>query len=378
MARLSFWGIFAIAAAAVGAAAYLYPERSALLGPGPEGAPAKAAKALPGPVVVEAGPVVVDTVVEDIQAVGTLLPNETVVVSPEIAGRIQRIAFVEGDAVEAGALLVELDSAILRAEMAKAQSDLTLAEANRERAETLARQGTGTLRARDEALAAHRQAVANVALAQARLEKTAIAAPFAGIVGLRAVSVGAFVEPGDRLVELADLDPIKVDFRVPELALSNLRVGQPIRVAVDALPGRAFEGEVYAIDPLIDPNGRAVRLRARVANPDRVLSPGLFARVQVVVERRENAVLVPESAVFAETGRRLVFRVVEGRAVETAIELGRRRPGQVEVRSGLAPGDVVVTAGHQKLRDGAAVELAEPAAGSAAQPETAAVPAAAG
>lgn len=382
MARASFWGALGIAAVALGAAAYLYLERSGEGGPGAETAPARAvAPAVAKPVVVEAEPVSIDSVVEDIQAVGSLLPNETVVVSPEIPGRVERIAFVEGDPVAAGDLLVELDAAILRAEMAKAQSDLTLAEANRERAETLARQGTGTLRARDEALAAHRQAVANVSLAQARLEKTSIAAPFDGIVGLRAVSVGAFVEPGDRLVELADLDPIKVDFRVPELALPSLRVGQPIRVTVDALPGRTFQGEVYAIDPLIDPNGRAVRLRARIANPDRTLSPGLFARVQVVVERRENAVLVPESAIFAETGRRLVFRVVEGRAVLTPVELGQRRPGQVEVRSGLAPGDLVVTAGHQKLRDGGAVELAgasaAPAAGAPAA-STAADPAAAG
>src|SRR3546814_180745 len=146
---------------------------------------------------------------------------------------------------------------------------MTLAEANRERAMTLAQRGTGTLRARDEAVAAHQVAAANVALAQARLEKATITAPFPGVVGFRAVSIGAYVTPGTRIVELANIDPIKIDFRVPELVLSSLRVGQPIRVIVDALPNRTFEGEIYVIDPIVDENGRAVRLRARIPNPDR-------------------------------------------------------------------------------------------------------------
>src|SRR3546814_9057306 len=113
-------------------------------------------------------------------------------------------------------------------------------------------------------------------------------------------------------------------FRVPELVLSSLRVGQPIRVIVDALPNRTFEGEIYVIDPIVDENGRAVRLRARIPNPDRSLKPGLFARVQIVVERRDNAVLVPESAVFAEGQKRLVYREVDGRAEATEIALGHR------------------------------------------------------
>jgi len=361
MGRGTFWIAAALAAAGAGGALYYYQEQESA----PAGQIARAAD-LAGEKVfaVEAEPVTVDTVLEDIRAVGTLEPDEAVIVSPEIAGRIDRIHFSEGEEVAAGAVLVTLDSATLRAELDKARSDLSLAEQNRERAMTLAQRGTGTLRARDEAVAAYQVAQANLALAQARLEKATITAPFAGMVGLRAVSTGAYVTPGTRIVELAKIDPIKVDFRVPELVLSSLRVGQQIRVAVDALPGRAFEGEVYVIDPIVDENGRAVRLRARIANPERLLKPGLFARVRIVVDRRENAVLVPESAVFAEGGRRLVFRVVDGRAALTDIELGHRRPGQVEVVSGLAPGDVVVTAGHQQLRDGTRVKVMQTGTGS--------------
>jgi len=363
MARGSFWVALGVIGLAFGGAAFHYLTEQAEAPAGGHSAKAAIPRAQNG-VAVEAKRVAVDTVIEDIRAVGTLRPNESVIVSPEIAGRIARIRFSEGDRVAAGDVLVELDAAILRAERAKTRSDLTLARANHERATTLARRGTGTLRGRDEAIAAFQAAQANVALADARLEKTSIAAPLSGIVGLRAVSAGAYVTPGDRIVELVDVDPIKVDFRVPELVLASVRSGQPVRVTVDALPGRTFEGEIYAVDPIVDANGRAVRLRARVANSDGALSPGLFARVQIVVERRELAVLVPESAVFAEGRKRLVYRVVDGRAVLTEIRLGQRRPGQVEVRGGLDREAVVVTAGHQQIRDGTRVDVVESGAGS--------------
>lgn len=306
---------------------------------------------------VEVAAVVIDTVLQTIRAVGTLRPNEAVVVSPEIAGRIARLPFSEGEKVAAGAALVELDADILRAELDKAQSDLTLSEANQKRAMTLASHGTGTLRTRDEAIAAYQSAQANLALAKARLAKTTIAAPFSGMIGMRSVSVGAFVSPGDRIVELAEIDPIKVDFRVPELVLRNLRQGQSIRVTVDALPGQTVEGKIYVIDPIVDANGRAVRLRARIPNPEGTLSPGLFARVQIVIERRDNAILIPESAVFADGQARYVYRVLDGRVVQTKVELGQRRPGQVEITGGLDRDAVVVTAGHQQIRNGSRVTV---------------------
>lgn len=361
MGRATFWMALGAAALAGGGALYYYQNEQQGTAAPPAQAAVPAAERV---ITVEAQAVTVDTVLEDIRAVGTLGPDEAVTVSPEIAGRIDRIHFSEGDEVAEGTALVTLDSATLRAELDKARSDLSLAEQNRERAMTLAQRGTGTLRARDEAVAAYQVAQAELALAQARLEKATITAPFAGVVGLRAVSVGAYVTPGTRIVELAKIDPIKVDFRVPELVLSSLRPGQPIRVTVDALPGETFEGEIYVIDPIVDENGRAVRLRARIPNTDRLLRPGLFARVRIVVESRENAVLVPESAVFAEGQQRFVYRVVDERAVLTPVGLGHRRPGQVEVVSGLSAGDVVVTAGHQQLRDGMRVEVLRTSAGS--------------
>ena len=356
MARRSFWmtlGAITLAAGAV--AYYVEPDWLPALGPGPT--PAATKPVARKPVTVEAAPVSLSTVTEDIQAIGSLEPNESVVVSPEIAGRVLRIRFGEGDRVAAGDVLVELDAAILRAELSKARSDLTLAQANHQRATTLATQGIGTLRERDEAIARLQVEQANVTLAEARLGKTQITSALSGIAGLRAVSVGAYVTPGARIVEIADIDPIKVDFRVPELMLSSLRAGQRVQIAVDALPGRTFEGEIYVVDPIVDQGGRAVRLRARVPNPDGALSPGLFARVRIVIERRENAMLVPESAVFAQGARVFVYRIVDGRAVRSEVALGRRLPGQVEVTGGLDAADTVVTAGHPQLRDGVAVEV---------------------
>jgi membrane fusion protein (multidrug efflux system) len=356
--KAGFWLMFLAAALVVSGGAYYYAR-------GPDTSLRAANAPVPDAVAVEAARVTLGTVLEDLRAVGTLRPNEAVTVVSEIAGRVERIGFREGQAVSAGDVLIELDASILRAELAKARSDLTLARANYERADALATRGLGTRRALDEARAALQAAEAGVALAQARLQKATIKAPLAGVVGLRSVSAGAYVTPGERIVELADIDPVKVDFRVQELALTELRRGQPIRVSVDALPGRSFEGEIDAIDPIVDVAGRAIRLRARIPNPRRELSPGLFARVQIVLERRENALLVPEAAVFAEGNKRFVYRVVDGRARLTGVELGQRRPGQVEVRKGLGRDDVVITAGHQQVRDGSRVDVVNASTGGA-------------
>lgn len=315
------------------------------------------AQAGPKPVPVETAAIATGTVVEDMNVVGSLQPTEAVIIQPEISGRIVKFGFTEGARAKKGDVLVELDPAILKAEQAKARSDLALAKSNNERAQMLASQGTGTLRARDEAQAILNAAQANFELAEARLERAQIRAPFAGKVGLRQYSLGAYVSPGDRIVELADVDPIRVDFRVSETALASLRNGQSIQIVADALPNRSFTGEIYAIHPIVDESGRALRLRARVPNPEGVLYPGLFVRVRIVVEQRENAVIAPESAIFPIQQKKFVYRVVDGKAVASEVTLGKRMAGRVEILSGLQAGAVVITAGHEQLRNGAPVEV---------------------
>ena len=351
--RLGYLAVLVgLAAGAVFAASHFRDGASRLSAAGRDAATAPARA-----VAVETAAVTVGRVIDDINVVGSLQPAESVVVQPEIPGRIVRFGFADGTRVKKGDLLVELDPAILKGELAKARSDLTLARTNSERASQLASQGTGTLRARDEALAVLQAAQANFELAQTRLDRAEIRAPFAGQIGLRMFSVGAYVGPGDRIVELAATDPVRVDFRVSEIFLTSIRAGQRIQVVADALPGRTFAGEIYALHPIVDENGRALRLRASLPNPDGALHPGLFVRIRVVVEERPNAVLAPESAVFPVDQKKYVYRLDGGRAVLTEVLLGRRQPGMVEIARGLAPDAVVVTAGHQQLRDGVTVEV---------------------
>jgi membrane fusion protein (multidrug efflux system) len=370
VAKLRFWLALVAVAAALAGGIHFWQKSSARAAMAPEAVPGNGkapSRSVAVAVAVEVSGLTVDTVIEQIQAVGTLQPDEAVTVVSEIAGRIERIAFSEGQAVKAGDVLVELDATILEAELSKARADLALARANHDRTVTLAAQGMSTPRARDETRGALDVAQANLELAQARLQKTTLRAPLTGIMGLRAVSAGAYVAAGQRIADLTSIHPLKLDFRVPELALADVRRGQKVQMTVDARAGRSFSGEIYAIDPVVDVAGRAIRIRARLPNPRGELSPGLFARVQVVVARRENALLIPESAVFARDDKAYVYRVVDGHAVRTVVALGQRRPGFVEVREGLAPDARVVTAGQQQLRDGEPVKLAEPVAGAGAK-----------
>ena len=201
-------------------------------------------------------------------------------------------------------------------------------------------------------------------MARQRLDHTDIVAPFDGVVGLKQLSVGRYVEPGDELVALERIDPLYLDFRLSERWLTKLVPGETVAVTVDALPGRSFVGTITALDPKVDVNGRAVQLRATVPNQDRVLRPGLFARIQVELDDRPGAVLVPEAAVVLQERGPIVFRVEDGKAVLTPVTTGVRRDGRVEITEGLAAGTTVVVNGHVRLRDQAQVEVVAPPAGS--------------
>jgi membrane fusion protein (multidrug efflux system) len=348
----------ALGALAVAFAAFWYLR----LDPESERVHTAAAQESPPAIAVEAVEVEVGRVVDAMTVTGNLRSDESANISTEIEGRVQGVHFTEGQTVEQGALLFTLDDVVYRAALATAEANLQLSERNNERAIELLARSAGTVRARDEAQAQLAIDHAEVDLARARLDKTRITAPFAGVVGLREVSVGGYVEPGQDLVNLEDIDPIKVDFPVPERALSAIEVGQPIEVTVDAWPGRTFEGEVYAIDPQINAQGRSIAIRATIDNQERLLRPGLFAAVRLITARREEALLVPEQAIFAQQGKPYVYKVVGGIARLTEVQLGGRRVGQAEITSGLAAGDVVVTAGQIKLRDGAHVRVIDTAA----------------
>jgi len=308
------------------------------------------------PTPVETSAVETRPVTDEVVVAGALRSNESVDVSSEIAGLVSQIHFEEGEPVEANALLFELDESIWQAELDEAEARLALSESNYQRASQLLERRVGTVANRDEARAELDTARAAVGLAKARLEKTQIHAPFAGVLGLRQVSVGEYVAPGQPLVNLESLQPIKVDFQVAERYLPRLQTGQEIEVTVDSLPGRSFTGKVAAIDPKVDPESRSVAVRARVPNDDRVLRPGQFARVRLIVDRREQAIVIPEQALVPQGDAYFVFKVVDGKAVLTQVEIGQRQAGRAEITKGLVAGDIVVTGGQQKIRDGAPVQ----------------------
>lgn len=319
-----------------------------------------------GPVVVEAAPVKVAPAERTVEAVGTLLSNERVTIRPEVAGRIVALDLVEGGRVQKGQVLVELDASVERAALADAEARRLLAASNLERARELRRSNVGTQRALDEAEASFRIAEAAVELAKAQLAKRTIKAPFDARASLRGISIGEFVTAGTALFSLEQIDPIKVDFRIPELFLPAVRVGNEIRIGIDAFPGRAFTGRVTAIDPLVDERGRSLLVRASIANPDEALRPGLFARVSLTLSVEPAALWIAEEALLPEGGKQFVFRIVdqgEGKpktVQRVEVTTGLRRPGEVQLTSGVRPGDVLVVAGVTKVREGAPVVLQVP------------------
>ncbi len=318
--------------------------------------PAKGPIGGPPPVeVVELRPTKVQ---EDLPAVGSLRSNESVVIRPEVSGRIAQIGFRDGQAVNRGQLLVALDDSVNEAEVAQARAELELAQSNLKRTEDLARKSFVSDSAQDQAASNVRVLEARLKLAQARLAKMRITAPFDGVVGIRSVSVGDYVKDGADLVNIEDVRTLKADFRLPERFFKQLKVGLPVEVAADALPDETYVGTIEAINPRVDAGGRSLELRARLANPGQRLKPGMFARVRVIIGSRADALLVPEEAVVPLGDDFFVFRVVNDKAERVLVKLGIRRNAQVELLEGVRPGDLIVVSGQLRLaRDGMPVRI---------------------
>lgn len=322
----------------------------------PEKRQARPANASPVEVVAAAA----KTMSDDITAVGSLLSDESVQIAAETNGRVAEIRFTEGDSVAEGDVLIRLDDALIKAQLADSEARLALAKANYDRAVTLRKSGTTSQTALDTAQSELLVQQAVYDLIRTQHEKLSIKAPFPGELGFRTISQGAYVTAGTPLVNLEKIDQLKVNFSVPEFYLSKLVVGQKIDIVADALPGARFEGTIYAIDPAIDVNGRAVRVKATLANQHEQLRPGLLARITVKGQPR-TAVTIPESALVSRGEDFLVFKADNGKAKETKVLAGRRENGFVEILDGVEVGQQVVIAGQSRLRDGSDVEIVPPA-----------------
>ena len=360
-----FWVAVVVGTAVAGTSYWLgsrqsLAEQSKASPPQPSASAADNAKAAqaPPPTAVDAASVKLVPLSKAITAVGSLRSDETVIVRPEVSGRISEIGFREGQRVAKGTTLVRLDQSIQRAELLQADANLALAKSRIERARELQGKGFISNQARDEAESNYKVAQAAYELSAARLTKLEIKAPFAGVVGLRMVSVGDYVREGQDVVNLEAMELLKVDFRIPEIFLKEVSVGQPLQLTLDAVPNKIYAGQVLAINPLLDANGRSIVVRAAIKNTGATLRPGMFARVSLLSSQVKNGLTIPEQALIPVGDDVFLYRVADGRALRTKVEIGQRTTGFAEIVRGLAAGDVVVIAGQPKLRDGTTVKIA--------------------
>lgn len=292
-----------------------------------------------------------------LSSVGGLIANEAVVIRPEITGRIIGIHFNEGQRVAKGALLVTLAAQELQGQVAESNAEVNLVQGRYVRAQELFKKNFISQQALDDARENAIRAQAQLEQSRARLGKTELRAPFSGQIGLRQVSLGAVVQPGQEIVRLDDIDTLKLEFRVSESQLRHIKIGQKVNLQVDAFPDQHFSGQVYAIEPGVDEKSRSLTLRARVPNPGAKLRPGLFARVSLQLEGTAESIVVPEQAIVPKGDKAFVYRVVNGTAQLTPVTLGTRRPGEVAIESGVNAGDLVITEGQQKIGPGAPVAV---------------------
>jgi membrane fusion protein (multidrug efflux system) len=319
---------------------------------------------MPTPVVTAA--VRAEELTNQISAVGTARANEAVDITSKTSNIVTRVRFADGQAVRAGDVLVELDSAQARADLAVAQAAVTESTAQFKRSQELLTTQALSKSQFDQLTATKQANEARLAAARARLEDTVIRAPFSGRVGLRRVSVGSLINPGATITSLDDTSVIKLDFSVPENLVASLRTGLAVAAVSNAYPGRKFSGTVASIDSRVDPTSRSVSVRALLPNKDAALRPGMFLTVDLSSAQR-TALVIPEEALVPEQSSQFVFVVDGGNAVKREVSIGTRRPGSVEVVAGLKSGERVVVEGTIRVRDGGPVrDSAAGAAGSGA------------
>jgi membrane fusion protein (multidrug efflux system) len=308
------------------------------------------------PTPVETAEAAVQQVVDKFEVVGTIEADEAASIVSEIDAAVIELPFEEGSAVKRGRLIAHLDDSQLAAEVARTEALRAQSQVSYDRVKAVVDQGAGSLQNLDDAAAALKVAESNLAMAKARFAKTHIVAPFDGIVGSRRVSVGTFLRMGDKITEMANIDNIRVTFLAPESFLAQLNRGAEVTVSTPAFPDHRVNGKIIAIEPVIDPETRNVRIVARVPNPDQKLKPGMSANIAAVLDVRPNAVTIPSEAVFATGNQSFVFVIQPDSTVaQVGVKLGTRMSDVVEVVGGLEPGAQIVRAGHQKLYQGARV-----------------------
>lgn len=307
-------------------------------------------------------------VAESLALVGSLVANEMVELKSETEGTVQEIRFQEGQRVKTGDPLILLDETKFAAAAAEAEATFKVSASNFERAKTLSQQKLISKQELDQNAASFQAAQAAFDLKKRQLKDARITAPFSGVVSARRISPGQVIDKNTLLTILVDLDPVKVEFNVPERFIGQLKIGQKIMVKLVAYPDRSFEGEVYFIAPYVDEVQRTALLKGKIPNPNNELKPGMFANLDLTLQIKDRAIVIPESAVLSSGDRTMVY-VVDNQdtAQVRPVRLGIRQAGMVEILTGLATGERVVAEGIQKVRPGGKVKAAEkspPSAGT--------------
>lgn len=308
-------------------------------------------------IAVVAQPATIQRVELDIEALGTARAYESVDVTAKVSNVVTAVRFEEGQQVRRGQVLVELDGDQARADLAVAEAALKESESQYRRSRELYETRVLSQSQIEQIEATYSANQARVASARSRVGDTVVRAPFDGRVGLRRISVGSLIAPGTVITTLDDTRTIKLDFSIPEMAVAAMKPGLTLQARSVAYPGRVFTGKVASVDSRIDPNTRSVIVRAELPNADGVLKPGMFMNVQLS-RGVADVLTVPEQALVPEQGNVFVYVVSDGRVEKRLVQIGQRRVGSVEVVQGLQAGELVVTEGTQKLRDGASVKVA--------------------
>lgn len=338
--------VTAVVIAALAIGAWWYSARDAGVMPQEESA---------RQVAVLVWPVTRTLFADEVEALGTTRAAESVEITARVTNVITAIHFTEGEHVERGDPLVELESSEARADHAAAEAELIESRGQYERSRELLRTNAVSTSNVEQLRAVMRADEAALAAAESRLRDHMVRAPFSGEVGLRRVSTGTLVSPGTVITTLDNLDTVLLDFEVPETHLSGIAAGQTLTARGAAYPDVEFTGVVETVDTRVDPVSRAVTVRARLPNTERLLRPGMFMTVRVLRESTP-LLLVPEQALVPRQARQYVYVVREGVAREVLVQVGRRAPGRVEITEGIEEGDVVVVEGSQHLRDGSPVD----------------------
>lgn len=310
------------------------------------------------PLRVEAVELDYESIEDRIFASGTVEANESVELSTEATGIITRIYFVEGSTVRRGELLVKINDSELRAQLQRASFRLNLADQREERQRRLLERGGISQDDYDATLNEVNVLRSELKLIEAQIDKTEIRAPFNGIIGLKYVSPGSYIGPNTRIASLQEIDPVKISFSVPERYLSKVAAGDLINFDVQGVDS-TFTGEVYAIEPRIDIQTRTLRVRAISSNEGELLYPGAFANIELILEKIDDALMVPTIAIIPELNRQKVYVMRDGSVKQAFITTGIRTSEKVQVISGLERGDTVLTTGLLQMNPGMSVEITQ-------------------